>query len=106
VAAAVVEYLAERQPPPRIGSYWIAAEARGQAQAIIRSRELRIGPLSSVDDAFVWDEGEGDSTRVWWIDTRLSYMKRSCAHLGIDVDEHLELVFERFDVVWPPSFAN
>jgi uncharacterized protein YhfF len=106
VAAAVVEYLAERQPPPRIGSYWIAAEARGQAQAIIRSRELRIGPLSSVDDAFVWDEGEGDSTRVWWIDTHLSYMKRSCAHLGVDVDEHLELVFERFDVVWPPSFAN
>jgi uncharacterized protein YhfF len=106
VAAAVVEYRAEQQPLPRIGSYGIAADARGQAQAIMRSRELRIGPLSSVDDAFVWDEGQGDRTRDWWIDAHLRYMKRSCAHLGVDVDEHLELVFERCDVVWSPSFAN
>jgi hypothetical protein len=41
----------------------------------MRSRELCIGPLSSVDDAFVWDEGEGDRMRDWWIDAHLSYME-------------------------------
>lgn len=105
-AAAVVEFRAEQQPLPRIGDHWIVADSGGQARAIVRSRELRIGPLSSVDDAFAWDEGEGDRTRAWWVEAHLSYMKRSCARLGIDVDGQLELVFERFVVVWPPSVAD
>ncbi|MPZ62339.1 MAG: ASCH domain-containing protein [Propionibacteriales bacterium] len=105
-AAAVFEFRAEQEPLPRIGSHWIVADARGKARAILRSRELRIGPLRSVDDAFAWDEGEGDRTRDSWVDAHLRYMKRSCARLGIEADEQLELVFERFDVVWPPSVAD
>ncbi len=105
-AGAVVEFRAEQEPLPRIGSHWIAADARGQARAVVRSRELRIGPLGSVDEAFAWDEGEGDRTRDWWVEAHLRYMRRTCARLGVDVDEQLELVFERFQVVWPPTFAD
>lgn len=105
-AEAVAGFRADRQLLPRIGSHWIVADGSGQSQAILRSKELRIGPLCSVDDAFAWDEGEGDRTREWWIDAHLRYLERSCAPLGLKVDEQLELVFERFDVVWPPEFAD
>ena len=105
-AAAVVEFRAEKEPLPRIGSHWIAADVDGQARAIIRTRELRIGPLGSVDEAFAWDEGEGERTRSWWVDAHLKYFGRSCAQLGLEVNEHLELVFERFEVVWPPELAD
>ena len=105
-AGAVEEFRADNQPLPRIGSHWIVADGQGQPRAIMRSKELRIGPLGSVDDAFAWDEGEGDRTRDWWVDAHLRYMRRSCARLGVEVDEQLELVFERFDVVWPESLAD
>ena len=29
--------------------------------------EVMIKPLSEVDEAFAWDEGEGDRTRDWWL---------------------------------------
>ncbi|GAA1950030.1 ASCH domain-containing protein [Nocardioides panacihumi] len=100
--AAVAEFRAEGQPLPRIGDHWIVADGAGRPRVILRSTELRIGPLSSVDDEFAWDEGEGDRTREWWVDAHLRYFKRSPALLGTTVDEQLELVFERFEVAWPP----
>ena len=51
-AAAVIEFRADQEPLPRIGGHWIVADVRGKARAIVRSRELRVGPLGSVDDAF------------------------------------------------------
>ncbi len=104
-AAAVVEFRAKGEPLPRVGGHWIVADGGGQAQAILRSVELRVGPLVSVDDAFAWDEGEGDRSRDWWLDAHRSYFDRTCKPLGVAVTDKLEVVFERFVVVWPEAYA-
>ena len=100
------EFLAAGDSLPRIGSHWIACDGRGQPRLVMRSLELRVGPVSSVDDAFAYDEGEGERTREWWLDAHRGYWQRSCARMGLDYDDSMEAVFERFAVVWPPELAD
>lgn len=105
-AGASAEFRAAGEPLPRIGGHWIVADGHGQARVILRSVELRIGPLDSVDDAFAWDEGEGDRTRDSWLDAHRSYFRRTLARLGVAFSDQVEVVFERFAVVWPPDYAD
>jgi len=105
-AGAVVEFRAEDEPLPRIGGLWIVADAQGTARCVLRSTQLRIGPLDSVDEAFASDEGEGDRTRPWWLEAHRDYFRGSCARLGVEFSDRLEVVFERFAVVWPEAVAD
>jgi uncharacterized protein YhfF len=105
-AALVVEFEAEAEPLPRIGSHWIACNGKGTPQIVIRSTELRVGPVSSVDEKFAWDEGEYERTLESWLENHRGYWQRSCGRLGIEYSDELECVFERFRVVWPPELAD
>lgn len=102
-AAAVAEFRADGKPLPRVGAHWIVADGGDRARAVLRTVELRLGPLSSVDSAFAWDEGEVDRSRDWWLRAHRDYFRRSCARLGVEFDDDLEVVFERFALVWPPE---
>ncbi len=73
---------------------------------MLRSRELRIGPIESVDDAFAWDEGEGARTRADWLHQHRRYFIRTCAAREEEFTEVHEVVFERFAVVWPADVAD
>ena len=70
-AALVADFLAEGRPLPRIGGHWIACDGSRAPRAVLRTTELRLGPIDSVDDAF------------------------AC------FTDDQEVVFERFRVVWP-----
>jgi uncharacterized protein YhfF len=94
------------EPLPRIGGHWVACDGDGTPRCVLRTVALRLGPLASVDDAFAWDEGEGDRTRAGWIAAHLAFFRRTCAARGRDWSDELELVFERFRVVWPPEVAD
>ncbi|MGZ5402904.1 MAG: ASCH domain-containing protein, partial [Aeromicrobium sp.] len=105
-AGLVAEFLHDNEPLPRIGSHWIVADGAGVARVVLRSTELRIGRLDSVDARFAWDEGEGDRSREWWLDVHRRFFRRTCLRIGITLDDPadvdgLEVVFERFDTVWP-----
>jgi uncharacterized protein YhfF len=67
---------------------------------------VTIKPLSEVDAAFAWDEGEGDRTRDWWLDAHHRYFARQAAREGFELDDDILTVFERFEVVWPPDVAE
>jgi uncharacterized protein YhfF len=54
-------------PSPVPGGLSIATDGRGMARAVLQPTDVRVGPLSSVDDSFAWDEGEGDRTRGSWL---------------------------------------
>ncbi|WP_255513371.1 ASCH domain-containing protein [Homoserinibacter sp. GY 40078] len=99
-AALVAEFAAEGEPLPRIGDHWVACDSTGRPRAILRSTELRIGPFSSVDAAFAYDEGEDDRTLDSWRDGHRRYWSRAAERLGFTWSEDLEVVFERFEVVW------
>ncbi|ANJ26071.1 ASCH domain-containing protein [Agromyces aureus] len=105
-AALVVEFEAEGQPLPRVGSHWIACDSFGRPRAILRSTELRIATVDQVDEAFAYDEGEGDRSLAWWRDAHIRYWRRATKRLGSDWTPDLEIVLERFTVVWPAELAG
>jgi uncharacterized protein YhfF len=105
-AALVADFAAEGEPLPRIGGHWVACDGAGVPRCVLRSVDLRLGPLASVDDAFAWDEGEGERTRDSWLAVHLNYFARTQAARGEVWSDDLEVVFERFSVVWPPEFAD
>ena len=96
------EFLHRGDSLPRIGSHWIACDSTGAPRIIIRSTEFRIGPSTSVDAQFAFDEGEGDRTLATWTrDHREDWAAR-----GAVWDQSEDVIFERFSVVWPPEFAD
>jgi uncharacterized protein YhfF len=100
-AGALVDYHLEgRSSPPRSGTFSIATDGSGRARAVLRTTEVRIGPLSSVDEAFAWDEGEGDRTRESWLIEHQRYFRRYLPTIGVSFDSEMATVFERFEVLF------
>ena len=78
----------------------------GRPRFICRTTEVTIKPLSEVDEAFAWDEGEGNRTRDWWLDAHRRYFARQATREGFEMDDEILAVFERFEVVWPLDVAD
>ncbi len=100
-AGSVAEYEAAAATLPTVGDLCVATDGRGQPRALIRTTEVRIGPLSSVDERFAWDEGEGDRTRADWLRAHTAYFMRAYDRLGLDFHQDISVVFERFALVYP-----
>jgi uncharacterized protein YhfF len=97
--ASAVEHLeADGEPLPQVGGLWIATDGSMRPRALLETTDVRIGPLSSVDDAFAWDEGEGDRTRASWLDAHTRYFSRTLATAGLAFHPDIPVVFERFTV--------
>ena len=94
---------AEDEPLPLVDDRCLVLGGDGRPLAVVRTTDVRVGPLSSVDDAFAWDEGEGDRTRAWWWDAHTRFFTRLCRAMGVPFSEDIAVVFERFEVVWPPE---
>jgi uncharacterized protein YhfF len=61
---------------------------------------------SAADERYTWDEGEGDRTLDWWLAAHRRYLSRQAAIIGYEMHDNIEIVFERFEVVWPPSLLQ
>ena len=66
-AGLLAEYKAEGEPLPQLGDLSIVIDGSGAPACLIRTTDVRVGPLESVDEQFAWDEGEGDRTREGWL---------------------------------------
>ena len=55
-ASALIDHERESLPRPQPGTISIATDGAGRARAVLRTAEVSIGPLSSVDASFAWDE--------------------------------------------------
>lgn len=84
---------------PFVGMYSIAVDGRGRPRAVLRTTDVRVGPLSSVDDRFAWDEGEGDRTRSTWLHDHHRFFRRYLPTIGLDFTPEMATVFERFELV-------
>jgi len=100
-AACVAEHEAVDAPLPQVGDLFIATDGSGQPCAVIRTTDVRVGPLSSVDDQFAWDEGEGDRSRAYWLEAHTACFIRAYERLGLDFHPDVPVVFERFELVHP-----
>lgn len=99
-ATLVKEFAAEGQELPRVGDHWIACDAAGTPRAILRSIELRLGTIDTVDASFAYDEAEGDRSLDTWRRGHSAYWERVCDALGSPWSAEDEIVFERFTVAW------
>ncbi len=99
-----VEVVGYAMPAP--GSLWVVTDASNTPRCVCRTTEVRVGPLSSVDAQFAWDEGEGDRTLEDWLDGHTRYFQRQAAREGFEFSPDIPMIFERFEVVWPPEIAD
>lgn len=99
-AGSLAVYESEGVALPEVGDRWIACDGRGLPRAVIETTQVRVGPLSSVDEQFAWDEGEGDRTRADWLHSHTTYFTRTHQALGIPFHPGVPVAFERFDVVY------
>ena len=98
-AELVQAFAAQGEPLPRAGDRCAVLGGDGRPLAVVRTTDVRVGPLWSVDDRFAWDEGEGDRTRAWWLDAHTRFFSRQCTAMGFTFSDDIGVVFEP----WPAS---
>jgi uncharacterized protein YhfF len=103
-AALAAELGRGGDPLPRIGDYGVVCDGSGHPRVVVRTIELRMGAAQSVDEAFARDDlGEGDLSRDEWLMVHRQFFEERYRALGMVYDDDVEVVFERFRVVWPPG---
>ncbi len=98
-AGAIIEFEHDGEPLPAVGEHWIVLDGRAQPVALLQTTQIRIGPLTSVDEDFARDEGEGDRTRDWWVPAHREFFARYLPTVPLPYDPDLEMLFERFALV-------
>jgi uncharacterized protein YhfF len=90
----------------RIGGHCVVLDAQDRPIAIWRTTDVTVKPVNQVDDAFAWDEGEGDRTRADWLRAHNGFYHALAEREGFTYDDGMLAVFERFTIVWPPEHAD
>jgi len=96
--------LGRRIPAP--GDLSIVIDGKNSPRCIIHILQVDIKALGDVDESFAWDEGGGDRSLEWWRAAHARYFKRQGACEGFAVDDGIEVVLERFEVVWPLELSD
>ena len=96
----------EGERVPEAGDHNVIVDGRETPVAVYRSTQVDIARFGDVDDAFAWDEGEGDRSLADWREGHVRYFTGVAAREGWVFDEDTEVVLERFTVVWPPEVAD
>jgi uncharacterized protein YhfF len=105
-AGLLRDFTKDGSPIPAVGDYALVVDGAGHPVCIWQTTDVRVGPLISVDDAFAWDEGEGDRSRAYWLDAHRGFFERQARREGFAMHDEIETVFERFKLVWPPELAD
>ncbi len=105
-ASLARDYAPGGDPMPRVDDFVVVVDSKGTPRCIWRTTEIVVKPLIDVDDAFAWDEGEGDRTRDSWLADHRDYFAGQAAQEGFEMSDEIEAVFERFEIVWPPDVAD
>jgi len=94
----LADYERDGEPMPRPGDHSVILDGAGQPLCIIRTASVEVRPFGAVDEAFAWDEGEGDRTLADWRRGHEWYFSA----VGTPVTDETPVVLERFAKVWPP----
>ena len=99
-APSVAELELAGDPIPQVGDYAIVTDWAGTAVAVIRTASVDIRRFGDVDEDFARAEGEGDLTLGWWRTAHQAYYESVLAGSGYVVDASLQIVCERFELVF------
>jgi uncharacterized protein YhfF len=88
-------------PWPAPGQLWGLLDGAGEPRYVAETVDVVTGRLGEVTPAFAWDEGEDDGTLETWLDGHRSWAADLAADAPDPEPDHLEVLFERFRIVWP-----
>ncbi len=97
----VREMEAQGHPEPKLGAYSVILDGSDEPAAVIRTVALRHVRFSEVDEGHALLEGEGDMTLETYRREHARYFRRVGERLGFDFDPDMEVVLERFELVYP-----
>lgn len=92
------DYSAEGEPRPVPGDHSVILDGEGGPLCIIRTVRVETRRFGDVDEAFAWDEGEGDRTLADWRRGHHWFFDA----VGTPVTDDTRVVLEWFVKVWPP----
>ncbi len=96
-AGARLELAELDDPLPAVGQLWGLLDGAGEPRFVAETVDVVPGRLSEATPAFAWDEGEDDGTLESWLEGHRGW----ALQLGVTDPDQLEVLFERFRVVWP-----
>lgn len=96
-AGALLELSQLDDPLPTVGQLWGLVDGAGEPRFVAETVDVVPGRLGEVTPAFAWDEGEDDRTLESWLEGHRGWGLQ----LGVADPDRLEVLFERFRVVWP-----
>lgn len=99
-AISIAELQVAGDAIPQVGAFAIVTDWAGKAVAVIRTSSVEIRRFREVDEAFARAEGEGDLTLEWWRAAHRAYYERVLAGSGHVVNADLEIVCERFELMF------
>lgn len=100
-ARLLAAHEAADEPLPRRGGLSVVVDGGGVPVAVIETTDVVVAPLDGVDADFAHAEGEGDGSLAHWKRAHDQYFSDECERLGITFHRDLNVVFERFELLWP-----
>lgn len=104
-ASSLEGLLVEREHVPRRGQHSVILDGDHRARCIIRTGAVTVGALGEVTAAFARREGEGDGSREDWLEGHRRFFGAEHRQLGLPFSDETSVVFEEFEVVWPPGLV-
>lgn len=86
------------EPLPHVGELSVVLDGSEKPLCVVETTEVRVLPFADVDAAFAFDEGEGDRSLAYW---RRAHRRFFSETLPGPFDEKMQVVCERFRLVWP-----
>ena len=86
---------------PKAGDVSVITDGQGAPLCVIETVEVEVKPFGQVDEAFAYDEGEGERSLAYWRSAHWKFFTRVCGSIGREPVETMPLVCERFRVVFP-----
>ncbi len=90
---------------PTTGDQWIVTDGSGAEKCIIETTQVDLCSVRQVDEAFAWDEGEGDRSLTFWKEAHDAYYRRQAERDGFVYSDEMTCVCERFKLIWPSRIS-
>ncbi len=105
-ASSLRVLIAAGEQLPAVGDYSIIYDGARNAKCIIRTDRLFVAPLESVTEEFARREGEGDSSRDYWLAAHRRFFESEHRTYALEFNDQIPVMFEEFRVVWPTEIAD
>lgn len=100
-ASLLWEYGDDGRRAPAQGDLSVVTDWEGSPVCVIETTAVDVEAFEDVDEDFAAAEGEGDGSLRHWRATHSAYFGRVCERLGREPSARMEVVCERFRVIFP-----